>query len=79
MYYDLTDTAPKNVNHSSRVNRITADFICFVYDAIFTTDEDRRTHLEKETHGKLHDDVTKKPTRLALEHQRLNEERKHHI
>jgi hypothetical protein len=75
----LTDTEPKNVNHSLGVNRITADFICFVCGAIFTTDEDRRTHLEKEVHGKLHEEITKEQTRLALEQQRLNEERKHRI
>ena len=31
--------------------KITADFQCFVCGAIFTSEEDRRQHLEKEMHG----------------------------
>jgi len=30
--------------------KITADFQCFVCGAIFTSDQDRRQHLEKEMH-----------------------------
>jgi hypothetical protein len=30
--------------------KIAADFQCFVCGAIFTTEEDRRQHLEKEMH-----------------------------
>ncbi len=38
--------------------KTTADFQCFVCGAIFTTDEDRKQHLEKEAHGQLRDDET---------------------
>ena len=36
------------------VSRISSDFQCFVCGAIFTTHEDKKQHLEKEEHGKLH-------------------------
>ena len=32
------------------IPNISADFQCFVCGAIFTTDEDRKQHLEKEAH-----------------------------
>jgi hypothetical protein len=35
--------------------RITSDFQCFVCGAIFTTDQNRRRHLEKESHGQAHE------------------------
>ncbi len=35
------------------ISKVTGDFQCFVCGAIFTTDEDRKQHLEKETHGQL--------------------------
>jgi hypothetical protein len=61
------------------ISSVTADFVCFVCGAVFTTDEDRKVHLEKEAHGKLHDDITEEDKRTALEQERLNEERIHHI
>ena len=36
------------------VSRISSDFQCFLCGAIFTTHEDKKQHLEKEEHGKLH-------------------------
>ena len=38
------------------ISKVTGDFQCFVCGAIFTTDEDRKQHLEKEAHGQLRDD-----------------------
>ena len=38
----------------------TADFQCSVCGAIFTTDQDRKQHLEKEAHGVFRDDTTPK-------------------
>ena len=35
------------------ISKISADFQCFVCGAIFTTNEDRKQHLEKEAHGLL--------------------------
>jgi hypothetical protein len=71
-------------NHDVRNDRdgisgLTADFVCFVCGAIFTTDEDRKVHLEKEAHGKLHDDLTEEERQKALEQEKLNEERIHRI
>jgi hypothetical protein len=39
----MTDETPNK--------RLAADFQCFVCGAIFTTEQDRRQHLEKERHG----------------------------
>ena len=38
------------------IPKISADFQCFVCGAIFSTDEDRKQHLEKEAHGQLRED-----------------------
>jgi hypothetical protein len=67
------------VTRRDSVARVTADFICFVCGAVFTTDEDRRVHLEKEAHGKLHDEITEEEKRKAIEQEKLNEERTHYI
>ena len=48
--------------------KITADFQCFVCGAIFTSEEDRRQHLEKEMHrgtGNKDIDTVKKQTELS--------------
>jgi uncharacterized C2H2 Zn-finger protein len=37
------------------IKKVASDFQCFVCGAIFTTDQDRRRHLEKESHGQAHD------------------------
>lgn len=70
----------KNIkSNNNNIPRKTADFACFVCGAFFTTDEDRKTHLENEGHGKLHDDIAEEERRKALEQERLNEERIHRI
>ena len=33
------------------LEEITSDFQCFVCGAVFTTEQDKRQHLEKEMHG----------------------------
>jgi hypothetical protein len=48
--------------------KITADFQCFVCGAIFTSEEDRRQHLEKEMHGATENkdiDTVKSQTELS--------------
>ena len=48
--------------------KITADFQCFVCGAIFTSEEDRRQHLEKEMHRateKKDVDTVKRQTELS--------------
>ena len=47
--------------------KINADFQCFVCGAIFTSEEDRRQHLEKEMHGAIENkdiDIEKRQTDL---------------
>ena len=48
----------KKQNDQIDIPKISADFQCFVCGAIFTTDEDRKRHLEKEAHCQLRDDET---------------------
>ena len=75
----MTKRDAKRLGGRDDIAGATADFVCFVCGAVFTTDEDRRTHLEKEAHGKLHDDITQEEMRKALEQEKLNEERGHRI
>ena len=53
--------------------------MCYVCGAVFTSDEDRKVHLEKEAHGELHDELTQEEKSRALEQEKLNEERIHRI
>ncbi len=55
---------------SSNIPKVTSDFQCFVCWAIFTTDEDRRNHLEKESRGEQRDNTTEEEMEIA----RLQEE-----
>ncbi len=48
--------------------KIAADFQCFVCGAIFTTEQDRRQHLEKEMHSATENkdiDTVKRQTELS--------------
>ena len=63
---------------SRDIPKITADFQCFVCGAIFTTDEDRKQHLEKEGHGQLHQDETSEDMQIANKQEELEESRPHH-
>lgn len=65
--------------HEKGISHDTADFVCFVCGAVFTTDDDRRQHLEKEAHGKLHDTTTKEEKERAINQENLDERRTHHI
>jgi len=61
-----------------KVSPISSDFQCFVCGAIFTTDEDRKQHLEKEAGGKLiasSDDEKQ----IANIQEALNKGRKHYF
>ncbi len=55
------------------LEKITSDFQCFVCGAIFTTDQDRRQHLEKEMHGEAHDEIKKKDIETAKKQTELSE------
>ena len=51
--------------------KITADFQCFVCGAIFTSEEGKRQHLEKEMHGAIENkdiDTVKRQTELSEMH-----------
>jgi hypothetical protein len=62
----------------SGAEKVTADFQCFVCGAVFTTDEDRKQHLEKEVHGQLHEELSsKKEIEIAKRQKELNESREH--
>jgi hypothetical protein len=55
---------------------ITADFQCFVCGAVFTSDQDRRQHLEKEMHKateKKDIDTVKGQTELSEMHRQAYE------
>jgi hypothetical protein len=66
-------------NNSTDIPRITADFQCFVCGAVFTSDEDRKQHLEKEALGQLRDDETAEDIEIAKNQEELNERHPHHI
>lgn len=68
-------------NPDSRVDipKITSDFQCSVCGAIFTTDEDRKQHLEKEAHGQLRDDETSEEEEIAKKQGELEESYPHRI
>lgn len=60
--------------------KITSDFQCFVCGAIFSTDQDKRQHLEKELHGQAHDgsrgddaEVVQEQTELSESHRQKYE------
>jgi hypothetical protein len=45
--------------------KMASDFQCFVCGAVFTTEQDRRQHLEKEIVGKEHAGTTKQDIQVA--------------
>jgi len=56
----------------------TSDFQCFVCGAIFTTDEDRKQHLQKESLGELlaSSDEEKE---IAKSQEAINDSRRHYF
>ncbi|HEX7033247.1 MAG TPA: hypothetical protein VF172_09630 [Nitrososphaera sp.] len=52
---------------------VVSDFQCFVCGAVFTTDQDRRQHLEKELAGEAHDGTTKQDIMIAKKQTELAE------
>lgn len=53
--------------------KIASDFTCYVCGAVFTTEQDRRQHLEKELAGKAHDETTKRDVETAKEQTEMAE------
>lgn len=57
----------------SDAEKIASDFQCYVCGAVFTTEQDRRQHLEKELAGKAHEGSTKHDTKVAKEQTEMAE------
>jgi uncharacterized C2H2 Zn-finger protein len=72
-----TDEMPTSFKED--LTTLASDFICSVCGAIFTTDDDRKQHLEKEAHGEVHEGTTQMEMKMAKEQEELNESRYHHI
>lgn len=53
--------------------KIASDFTCYVCGAVFTTEQDRRQHLEKELAGKARDETTKHDVETAKAQTELSE------
>ena len=57
----------------SEAKKIVSDFQCYVCGAVFTTEKDRRQHLEKELAGKAHEGTTKRDVETAKEQTEMSE------
>jgi len=53
--------------------KIASDFQCYVCGAVFTTEQDRRQHLEKELAGKAREDETARDVEAAKRQTELAE------
>jgi hypothetical protein len=56
-----------------------SDFQCFVCGSIFTTDDDRKQHLEKESHGEPEDRSSPDNILIAAKQQEINDAREHYF
>jgi uncharacterized C2H2 Zn-finger protein len=72
-------TDSTHISVKEDLTTLASDFQCSVCGAIFTTDEDRKQHMEKEAHGELHEGITQKEMNMANKQEELNESRYHHI
>ena len=59
--------AESHTSIKDNLKKLALDFQCSVCGAIFTTDEDRKQHLEKEAHGILHEGTTKDIAKMQEE------------
>ena len=66
-------------NRSDNIPKVTSDFQCFVCGSIFTTDEDRRDHLEKESRGELRDNITAEEIETARRQEEVQKNRRHRL
>jgi hypothetical protein len=53
--------------------KITSDFQCFVCGAIFTTEQDRRQHLEKELADRASDETSSRDVQTVKRQTELSE------
>lgn len=63
----------------TRLEKVASDFICYVCGSVFSTDEDRRQHLEKEMHGKVREGTTQKERDVARRQEEVNESHYHRV
>ena len=63
----------------SQLPKFTSDFQCFVCGALFTTDEDRRQHLQKEILGRAREPSETDDIQIAKNQQHLNDSHHHYI
>lgn len=71
--------AESHASIKDSLKKFALDFQCSVCGAIFTTDEDRKQHLEKEAHGILHEGTTKKDKEIAKMQEEENETYSHRM
>jgi hypothetical protein len=64
---------------SSNIPKVTSDFQCFVCEAIFTTDEDRRNHLEKESREEQRDNTTEEEMEIARRQEEIQRNYQHRL
>jgi len=69
----------KNDGNKGDLARSTAGFQCAICGAIFSTDEDRKQHLEKEAHAELREDTTPEDMQIANKQEKLDESHPHHV
>jgi len=74
---DNTDARP-HTSIKDTLKNLSLDFQCSVC-GIFTTDEDRKQHLEKEAHGVLHEGTTNSDEEIANKQEEENETYSHRI
>jgi uncharacterized C2H2 Zn-finger protein len=71
--------AESHTSIKDSIKKLALDFQCSVCGAIFTTDEDRKQHLEKEAHGILHEGTTQKDKDIAKIQEEENETYSHRM
>ena len=75
----MTKNFRSSNNRSDNIPKVTSDFQCFVCGSIFTTDEDRRDHLEKESRGELRDNITAEEIEIARRQEEVQKNRQHRL
>lgn len=64
---------------TGEMSTLAADFVCSVCGAVFTTDQDRAQHLQKEAEGKVREHATRNEMDAAKAQERLNASHRHRI
>ena len=78
-YNEVKHTKDDSNNIRGRLPVFLSDFQCFVCGSIFTTDDDRKQHLEKESHGELEDSSAPDDILIATKQQEINDRHEHYF